>query len=667
MRKYLYVLSAISAAFIIGCGENSSVSDQQFSYDTTSIFGYSKDITYKNYLVEAVDDPIVKATVKATNCETFEELGNGQYILKKCVGKPMYIEIKNGIIETKDGNVTQNFPLLLNVSQTNKDDDFIVTPLTTILVNASEKDISSLANKLGVSRDELYSADNNVKNILPKINAVLITSAIQGAITNKVKFLDTVREAIIKDNTTKDINISNIIKTVKTKSTDPNLFGLVIIPENNEINNSDPLQTIVKIQNKKQVTFYGLVFDGAIADAKITIKDLDDNITYSDINVTADENGAWTLSIDENESKGSLYYTIMNEDHLLQFIATKKEGDKTIKLTSTITTKKLRELLNDGTKIISPTKDNSLIISNITTAQDALLDKQGALNSESYEGNLSDLRVYYQDKVLKIAAVIKAVVDQNASTSQDYNNTYELAKDSITTTNDDIDVNTSVVNANVNEIEQNITNNTILASQLNSVVNQDTNDSFQKAAENANYTFYRLLAYYKDGKPKTDDNFVREYTKIIVYPSHYETQTCYLYGTSTNDWNCSGPHIIIEDNSNFTLGHYEVNENNKTIEYSLDFNNSIYISALNKSYNYYGVIKSDNNLSSGVIKTEPMILVDSYDVVDAFRRMPKEDQTGFNKLENLVEDYENRDEVNYALNRWVKNYIKDVEDYFENQ
>ena len=674
MKKYLYLLSTVSAALIIGCGDNSSVSDQQFSYDTTSIFGYSKEITYKNYVVNAVDDPIVGATVSATNCETYEDLGNGQYMLKKCIGKPIYIEIKNGIIYTKDKNgtdinVSQDFPLLLNVSQSGKDDNFVVTPLTTILANANDENISALAQKLGVSEDDLYNATNdNVKNILPKINAVLVASAAQGAITNKVKFLDVVREAIIDDNSSNgDINISNVIDVVKKKSIDdPNFFGLVII--NNNIDNEDPLQSLSQMQNAQNVTFYGLVFDNVINDANITIKDLDSNITYSDINATSDNNGAWTISIDENETEGSLYYTIMNEEHLLQLIATKEDGNKTIKLTSTVTTTRLREMLNDGTKIISPTKDNSLIVSNITTAQDAMLDKKGALNSKSYEGNLSDLRVYNQDRVIKVAAIIKAVVDNNSSTSKDYNNTYDLAKDSISTDNNGVitDVNTSIVEANISEIEQNITDNTILSSQLNSVADNDKNNSFQQVSENTGYTFYRLLAYYKENQPKTDDNFVREYTKIIVYPSYYYTKTCLLEGNSTDDWNCSEVKEI-NNSSNFTLGHYEISTGSETIKYSLDFNDSFYVEDLNKSYNYYGVIKSDINLTSGTISTEPMILVDSYDVVDAFRRMPSEDTSEFNDLQDIVKDYNTRREVNFALNRWIKdNFINSVQDYFDN-
>lgn len=345
-----------------------------------------------------------------------------------------------------------------------------------------------------------------------------------------------------------------------------------------------------------------------------------------------------------------------NENHLLQFIATKGK----IKLTSTITTKKLKSLINKN-KIISPTLEKRLIISNITTAQDAILDKKGALNINSYEGNLSELKVYYQDKLIKAASIIKAVVDDNATINNNADNTYDLVKSSII--NEDLDINTSVVDANISNIEANITNNTILSSQLNSV-DLDKNGTFENIAKKANYVFYRLLAYYNGDK--TDNNFVREYTKIIVYPGHYETKTCYLYGDSTSEWKCDNPKII-ENSSNFVLGNYEITLNNETIDYYLDFNKSLYVSELNKYYNLYGIIKKDTNLTSGNIKAKPMILVDSYDVVDAFRRMPDEDVEDFNELKNIVKNYSSKEEVNYALNRWVKKFINQVNNFFKGE
>jgi hypothetical protein len=664
MKKYIYLLSAISAALIIGCGESGSVSDQEFSYDTTSIFGFSKEITYKDYLVKAVDDPIIHATVKATNCEAFEEVGNGEYLLKKCIAKPLYIEIKDGVI--KDKNVTQDFPILLNVGKTKKDDNFIVTPLTTILATATDKEINKLADKLGVKKEDLFSDTNDkVKKLLPKINAVAIAAASGGAVTNKVKFLQVLKDEVIdKTDSNGDLDVKKTLKDIKEKSiSSPHLFGLVMIDDSN-ISNDDPLESLAKVQNSKVVRLYGLVFDKGF-EANISIKDLDDNTSFSDINATSDDSGAWSLSIDENSD---LYKTIMNKNHILQFTAV-KDDNESIKLTSTISTYKLRSLIKN-TKLISASKEKNLIISNVTTAEDAILDKRGALNSKHYDGNLSELRVYYQDKVVKAAAIIKNVIDANASINDDVNDTYELVKNSIISYDTpELDINTSVVDYNAS-LENNITNDTILSSQLNDISNdiiknsnKEEVDKFKEVAENAGYVFYRLLAYYKDNN-QTDENFVREYTKIIVYPSHYETKTCYLYGNVYDtDWNCDKPKIV-ENNSNFTLGYYQVNEENSTITYSLDFNDSVYVKDLNKRYSYYGVIKSDTDLNSGKVSTEPMILVDSYDVVDAFRRLPDEDKEKFEELKDKVKD-KSRTEVNYALNRWVKSFINDVKDYFK--
>ena len=665
MKKYIYALSIVAATLIVGCGEGSSVSDTQFSYDSSSIFGFSKAVSYDDYVVKVYDDEIVEANISAPNCQYYEEKGNGVYLLKDCLGKPLYIQAKNG--EIKNKNVKQEFPLLLNTSKTNTD-EFVVTPLTTILATASEDDINKLVTKLGVSKEDLFKADNpKIKNLLPKINTILMLSASQGAITNNIKFLEVVRDEIISNINNGDLNTSNVLTEIEDKSTeDPQLFGLVII-ENSTTINDNPLETIKNLQQSNTIKFYGLVFDKKIEGANITIKNLDTNTTYH-ISATSKKNGDWTLDINNTDPNDtdSLYYIIKDENtnYLLQFIATKTEVNKTIKLTSTITTKKLRELINKS-KIISPSKENRLIISNITTAQDAILDKKNALNSHSYEGNLSELRVYYQDKILETAAIIKAVVDYNVSMVE-ANNTYELAKNIITIDSENdtnITITYNQLDVNVTEIESNITSikkDTILSSQLNMI---DTNkqDRFQEVAKNAGYVFYRLLAYYDNGE------FIREYTKIITYPSHYETMTCYLKGNSTKDWNCNDENkTIIEDKSNFSLGYYRVVNGNITTTYSLDFNNSVYVGEeINKNYNYYGVIKTEENISSGKVTTEPMILVDSFDVVDAFRRLPTEDNEAFEELQSRIKKYKTKEEVNYELNRWVKSFMNDVEKYFD--
>ena len=121
-------ISIMAAFFIIGCGENSSITDANINYNPEDVFaGKSVNVSYEDYKVKVIDDEIVNAKVSAPECQSSEELGNGEYLLKNCVTKPSYINVENGTIG--DTNVTQTFPLILNVSQSNLDDNFVVTPL----------------------------------------------------------------------------------------------------------------------------------------------------------------------------------------------------------------------------------------------------------------------------------------------------------------------------------------------------------------------------------------------------------------------------------------------------------------------------------------------------------------------------------------------------------
>jgi len=84
---------------------------------------------------------------------------------------------------------------------------------------------------------------------------------------------------------------------------------------------------------------------------------------------------------------------------------------------------------------------------------------------------------------------------------------------------------------------------------------------------------------------------------------------------------------------------------------------------LGKSYNLYDV-SNQTLVASEIISTEPEVLVDSFDIVDMFRRMPKEGKEAFSELQDLVKD-KKRDEVNIELNRYVKDQIEDVKKYFK--
>jgi len=56
-------------------------------------------------------------------------------------------------------------------------------------------------------------------------------------------------------------------------------------------------------------------------------------------------------------------------------------------------------------------------------------------------------------------------------------------------------------------------------------------------------------------------------------------------------------------------------------------------------------------------------LVDDFDVVDIFRRVSDEDKDSFEELKTRLKG-KTRDEVNIELNRYIKERMDDIQDYF---
>jgi len=119
------------------------------------------------------------------------------------------------------------------------------------------------------------------------------------------------------------------------------------------------------------------------------------------------------------------------------------------------------------------------------------------------------------------------------------------------------------------------------------------------------------------------------------------------------------------ENANFTNGKFAATNNDYVITYSLDGTENINVSALCKTYTLYEVSKNiivGNDINSST----PLILVDSFDVVDMFRRMPSEGEDAFEELKERVKGkYAN--EVNFELNRYVREQIDDIKDYFSDE
>ncbi|QCT94789.1 hypothetical protein FE773_06220 [Caminibacter mediatlanticus TB-2] len=660
-KRYLYF--SLITAFFIGCGENSSISDSNIEYSQPNVFQAQQvNVEYKDYTVKVVDDSIVNAKVTAPECNSSIEVGNGEYVLKNCVSKPKYIMAVNG--EINGTNIKQTFPLVLNTSYVNNDNNFVVTPLTTLVADANETELEETAKKLGLTKDDLFkdpTLDNNLLDKARKVNAIILSAMSNGVVANKLKFIDTLRDVIKNEN---DFNVSKISEEVTVKSQqNPALFGLVFI----NLKSTDTENIINEIeqqQNPKTVQFLGLVFDEKISNANVIIKWADNNETFLD-GIETGENGNFIIELDDNQLK-----ELNNSDNInriLLFEATKDH----IKLTSTMSVKSLLSSLNFTNKI-TPSIQPNLIISNITTVESAILDKRGALKDViSYENNATEIKTYYNDKILKAAAIIKDIVDNNNTsllTQSNVNNTYSFITENI---EDPIDVNLSsnIDNADttvpITELEQNITNNTILNNQLNYVPQISSNnvDQFESAAKLAGNIFYRILAYCPSDSTCDENSIIREYDKITTLPGYYEVQKCTIEGNDTTNWNCEEPIII--KNANFNEGKYSATDDNGIIyTYSLDNNDSIYIPQVCKSYRIYDVTR-ENLIANEVNSSTQMVLVDSYDIVDMFRRMPKENKDTFQDLIDVVKNNGyTRDKINYALNRFVRDNIKEIKNYF---
>ena len=654
MKKYLLSSALlIGTVAFIGCGDNGSdIDSANINYTQNNVFAYipKNSVKYKEYIVKAVDDPIIGAKVLSKECSSFEENGNGIYTLKNCVSKPKYIVIEGGKI--KNQNVTQNFPLILNTKYENNANNFVVTPLTTLVANADDNETKTISEKFGISVDDLFKDPKDVKEvnltkINQQINAIFISSMLSGAISNRINFITAVRNQIekipIKNN---DINVSKISTNITQISINkPKFFGLVFVDLNTS-NKENVLQEVSKSQNQTKVKFLGLVFDKAIPYANVEVY-RQDNPSLMDINTTANKYGKWTVSFDKNAVN-----MIKNENFIVIFKATDPNNPKIV-LESSMSSNSLRVLL-DKTRIVTPSFTPEAVISNVTTVENAFLEKRNAFtNVKTYENNKANIKVYYKDKLLKASAYLKDIVDNNKTSDISTNTLNNIINN--TTDAQDLNLSNTVKDTNTTEYQSQIKSNPILANQLNYV--PKTSELTLKSEENVtNGVYYRVLAYYNK------NTFIREYQRIIMVPGNYQIKTCYLEGDSTGDWNCSIGKIT--ENSNYSgNGDFSVMNENSSIDYSLDKNDSIYVKDLNKTYYLYEITKTvtlDNNST-----VEPEVLVDNFDVIDMFRRMPSLDPNSFNNLKDLVKN-KSRSEVNIEMNRYIKQNLDNVKKYFKN-
>ena len=91
---------------------------------------------------------------------------------------------------------------------------------------------------------------------------------------------------------------------------------------------------------------------------------------------------------------------------------------------------------------------------------------------------------------------------------------------------------------------------------------------------------------------------------------------------------------VVISNANFSNGNYVAVGEENTTKYYLDKKDTLFVSELCKSYNIYEV-NVQTLKGVDLLSATPEILIDSFDVVDMFRRMPDLDSNSFNELKNL--------------------------------
>ena len=184
--------------FICGCGSSGSNSSNEAlmsgigSMSTGDTYPSSVDGT-ANYYVTVSDDVIVgarligiksvtdayKITRDTSICESFTEMGSGVYSLNNCSVKPPKIIAIGGFIDLNgDGKfdtneATENSPLVVDTTVL-ADENFTITPISTLAAADSSINRGTLATKLGFAdRAAAYRAmaANQAMNRI--VNAVL--------------------------------------------------------------------------------------------------------------------------------------------------------------------------------------------------------------------------------------------------------------------------------------------------------------------------------------------------------------------------------------------------------------------------------------------------------------------------------------------------------------
>jgi len=460
LNKKILLVSGLLISFV-GCGGGGSSSSS------------TPEETFTTYKVKVVDDGVVGATVEAKGCKNTKSLTSGLYSFE-CSAPPKYIMAKGGFVDiNKNGiqdknEVSMGLPLLLNLDSRFFDvnlSDIAVTPLSTLVANIENKlELKSLALKLGIDEKSfIKDISSSHKDLFQKLNALLIIADSNG-MNNQLLLMRKLRENIKASSSANLADIlSDAINALKNDSDLKKAYGELFISgfideSSTAMGSHDILGELAAGVASDQVLITGFIYDAIIKNANIVILDGTTEVGK----VQSNEKGRWKISIKKS---------ILAADKVLLFTGTAIDdnGDK-ILLKSAITTKYLREIAK---KRISIADSIDLVISNVTTAQVAILDKNDkdfAKKPNELDEKKNKIEIFQREVLLKTSAAIKAVIDGTAKIGQN-EDTYSFIVDNLVVTdskNDTVklELNGAISQEELDKQKEAIKKDAILAQQL---------------------------------------------------------------------------------------------------------------------------------------------------------------------------------------------------------
>lgn len=389
-----------------------------------------------------------------------------------------------------------------------------------------------------------------------------------------------------------------------------------------------------------RVVITGFIYDGLIADANITILDGETKVGE----VKSSDKGRWKISIKK---------TTLKDDKVLVFTGTAidENGDK-ILLKSAITTEYLREIAK---KRISATDIIDLVISNVTTAQFAILkknDRSFIKKPKLLEENKNKIEIFQQDLLLKSSAAIKAIIDGNATINTD-EDTYSFVLNNLVVVNAEkndveLQIDEQISQEELDKQSEAIKEDTLLSKQLLNIKSE------KSLTPLLNKSLYRLQ-YNIDANVTT-----KKYKEIVISEKNVIVSFYVLEGNqwkkmSSNDYSGELINNVFYFDSNSTIPPLSISLKDDKLVHSIELNKDYKFNVLGKEF-----YQPYNGVNPGEVTLD--FYAESFDIVTVFKEL--EDQK---IVKALGVDYSslNTEAQNLKFSRYIIENISKVPDPFD--